>query len=102
MLAKLNRRSDIEEVNSHFKNDTLFGRNNLKWIIGDNINQIYSAIIHNFKLCVRSILEKKKLKVKNAYKRLRKQRLLFLGLRKLKTIRKIDPEYNFFIYKSVT
>jgi IS5 family transposase len=102
ILSQLNRRSDIEEVNSHLKNDTPFGRNNLKGIIGDKINPIYSAIAHNLKLFARNILEKTKLKVKNANRRLRKQRLSSLGLRKLRQIRRIDPEYNLFIYKGVT
>jgi transposase, IS5 family len=50
---ELKRRSAIEPVIGHLKNDGLMGRNYLKGKMGDKINAILAAIGHNFRLLLR-------------------------------------------------
>lgn len=45
----INRRSAIEPVIGHFKNETRFGRNYLKGAMGDKINPLFAAAGYNFK-----------------------------------------------------
>lgn len=52
---ELKRRSAIEPLIGHLKNDGRLGRNYLKGRIGDRINAIFSGIGHNFRLLLRWI-----------------------------------------------
>jgi IS5 family transposase len=62
-LRRLNRRSSVEQIISHQKNDYKLGRNTLKDSIGDKVNPFYSAAAYNFSLFIRQILSKKKKKL---------------------------------------
>jgi IS5 family transposase len=52
---ELKRRSAIEPLIGHLKNDGHLGRNYLKGRIGDKINAVLSGIGHNFRLLLRWI-----------------------------------------------
>ncbi|MDR1110990.1 MAG: IS5 family transposase [Deltaproteobacteria bacterium] len=52
-----NRRSVIEQVISHCKNEYKLGRNVLKGIIGDKINPILTSIAYNCQLFIRSTIK---------------------------------------------
>jgi IS5 family transposase len=52
---EMKRRSAIEPVIGHLKNDGHLGRNYLKGIVGDKINAILSGVGHNFRLLLRWI-----------------------------------------------
>lgn len=52
---EMKRRSAIEPVIGHLKNDGHLGRNYLKGTLGDNINAILSGVGHNFRLLLRWI-----------------------------------------------
>jgi len=52
---EMKRRSAIEPVIGHLKNDGHLGRNYLKGVLGDKINAILSGIGHNFRLLLRWI-----------------------------------------------
>jgi IS5 family transposase len=59
---RMNRRSQVEAVISHVKLDFRAKRNELRGVLGDNINPLLSAAAYNFALFVR--LEQKKAKKK--------------------------------------
>ncbi|MBL0941904.1 MAG: IS5 family transposase [Alphaproteobacteria bacterium] len=50
---EMKRRTVIEAVIGHLKNDGHLGRNYLKGRLGDKINAIFSAIGHNFRLLLK-------------------------------------------------
>lgn len=52
---ELKRRSAIEPLIGHLKNDGHLGRNYLKGGLGDKINAVFSGIGHNFRLILRWI-----------------------------------------------
>ncbi|MBL8675933.1 MAG: hypothetical protein JNJ47_00660 [Alphaproteobacteria bacterium] len=52
---ELKRRSAIEPLIGHLKNEGHLGRNYLKGRLGDRINAIFSGIGHNFRLLLRWI-----------------------------------------------
>lgn len=52
---EMKRRSAIEPLIGHIKNDGHMGRNYLKGTLGDKINAIFSGIGHNFRLLLRWI-----------------------------------------------
>ena len=54
---EMKRRSAIEPVIGHLKNDGHLGRNYLKGALGDKINAILSGVGHNFRLLLRWIKE---------------------------------------------
>lgn len=54
---EMKRRSAIEPVIGHLKNDGHLGRNYLKGTLGDKINAILSGVGHNFRLLLRWIRE---------------------------------------------
>jgi IS5 family transposase len=58
IINDCNRRSVIEQVISHCKNEYKLGRNVLKGIIGDKINQILSAVAYNCQLFIRETIKK--------------------------------------------
>jgi IS5 family transposase len=58
LIKIFNRRSDIEEIISHLKNDFRLNKNLLKGIIGDLINPILSAAASNFMHYARKIMSK--------------------------------------------
>ncbi|MDR0676156.1 MAG: IS5 family transposase [Elusimicrobiota bacterium] len=53
LVEHLNRRSDIEEIISHMKNDYLLSKNRLRDRIGDQINPIICAAASNFMVFAR-------------------------------------------------
>ena len=52
----LKRRSVIEPMIGHMKNDGKLGKNYLKGVIGDKINAVLSAVAHNTRLILNAIV----------------------------------------------